>query len=427
MRKICQTLCSAINVERNINFLIEHQCPQCGGPATLEETDRLFTCEFCQVKSYLLELDHFHYMLPHNATDNQQLFYFPYWRFKGMLFSISPTGIKERFVDVSHQAIESRHLPVSLGLRSQTLKLKFVTPESAGSFFKPVESSARILEIINDRFSRDFPKPSLHMDHIGESVGLIFAPYYLKNNKIYDAVLNRPIPLPLSEDFSLKSFGGSSVGTHLKFLPTLCPECGWDLQGQRDSLTLNCKNCESVWHPRNGQLRKTPTAHLSSQLSQILYFPFWRIKTEVIGVKLSSYADFIRIANLPKVVQPQWETIPFRFWGPAFKVRPQRYLKLATGITVAQPTQNLSAGMPLNDKLVSVNLPLKEALDTLKLNLANLIRPRKLMADKIKDIQINPKSFLLVYLPFEERAHEFIQSELNLAINKNQFNLAGNL
>ncbi|MGD9137268.1 MAG: hypothetical protein PVH42_10930, partial [Desulfobacterales bacterium] len=42
-----------ILLEAAINVLIEYQCPQCGAPATIEETDRLFTCQFCRVNSYL--------------------------------------------------------------------------------------------------------------------------------------------------------------------------------------------------------------------------------------------------------------------------------------------------------------------------------------------------------------------------------------
>jgi ribosomal protein L37AE/L43A len=414
-------------VERNINILIDHQCPQCGGPATLQETDRLFACKFCQVTSYLLTDRYFKYLIPHNGSNQEQIFYFPYWRFKGMLFSVSPLGIKDRFVDISHQAIGSRHMPISLGLRSQTLKLKFVTPKSEGVFLKPIHSSKQVMDLLDERFLKDLPKPVLHKDHIGENLSLIFAPFYLKENKIFDAILNQPVSAQLPDDYQLKNFNSGPAEAHLKFLPMLCPDCGWDLWGQRDSLILFCKNCESVWYSGHQQLQKIQTAFLATESSHTLYLPFWRIRARVSGISLSSYADFIRIANLPKVVQPQWENEPFRFWGPAFKVRPQRYLKLATGITISQPTQELTHGMPKTDQLVSMNLSLTEALETLKLNLASLIRPRQLMVDSIQAIRIESKSYLLVYLPFEVSSHEFIQPDINLAINKNQLSLASNL
>ena len=98
---------------KSSNLLIEHQCPQCGAPATLEETDHLFSCEFCRVKSYLLSRV-FRYVLPHNAPSNKELVFLPYWRFKGMLFFCISNGIKQKIVDVSQQGISSPLFPPSL-------------------------------------------------------------------------------------------------------------------------------------------------------------------------------------------------------------------------------------------------------------------------------------------------------------------------
>ena len=107
------------------SFIIEHQCPQCGAPAELEETDRLFECGYCRVKSYLTVPDYFRYTLPHHAPAGKELIYFPYWRFKGMLFSCLKKNIDMRFLDVSHQALGSVHFPVNIGFRGQTQKLRF--------------------------------------------------------------------------------------------------------------------------------------------------------------------------------------------------------------------------------------------------------------------------------------------------------------
>ena len=57
------------------SFIIEHQCPQCGAPAELEETDRLFQCGYCRVKSYLTIPDYFRYTLPHHAPAGKELIY----------------------------------------------------------------------------------------------------------------------------------------------------------------------------------------------------------------------------------------------------------------------------------------------------------------------------------------------------------------
>ena len=77
-------------------LLIDHQCPQCGAPATLEETERLFTCPFCRVKSYLVTRDYFRYMLPHAAPAGKSLVFLPYWRFKGSFFVSLPGGHKTK-------------------------------------------------------------------------------------------------------------------------------------------------------------------------------------------------------------------------------------------------------------------------------------------------------------------------------------------
>jgi hypothetical protein len=110
----------------------------------MEETDRLFTCEFCRVKSYLVAKDVFRYLFSSQAPESKNLLYFPYWRFKGMLFSCAGNGVVHKFVDVSHQAVLSPLFPVSLGLRSQALKLKFVKRETAGRFLKPTQSFEQV-------------------------------------------------------------------------------------------------------------------------------------------------------------------------------------------------------------------------------------------------------------------------------------------
>ncbi|NNF97873.1 MAG: hypothetical protein HKM93_00700, partial [Desulfobacteraceae bacterium] len=190
--KTWATLNSAPNAEKSINFQIEYQCPQCGAPAILDETDRLFTCAFCRVKSYLMPTDFFRYMLPNNAPVEKELIYFPYWRFKGMLFSCLHRSIENRFLDVSHQAAASLHFPVSVGLRSQAMKLRFVTPEIKGNFIKPLINVDQAMDIILERFSVDLPKPILHQARIGESISMIYAPFYA-DSKLHDAILNQPI------------------------------------------------------------------------------------------------------------------------------------------------------------------------------------------------------------------------------------------
>jgi hypothetical protein len=122
---------------KKFEFLIEYQCPQCGAPATLTETDRLFTCEFCRVKSYLLPGDYFRYVLPMKVPAGKNIIYYPYWRYKGILYSCVRSGIQEKIMNINYQAVESRHFPLSLKFRDQVLKMQFVSPKNEGSFLFP--------------------------------------------------------------------------------------------------------------------------------------------------------------------------------------------------------------------------------------------------------------------------------------------------
>jgi len=409
-----------------MNLLIEHQCPQCGAPVILEETDRLLACEFCKVKSYLMPKGFFRYMLPHAAPEDMELFYAPYWRFKGMLFSTVPSGVKHRFIDVSQQAVETPLFPVSLGLRSQSMKLKFIASKTPGRFLKPVVQPEKMLQTFDARFGASLPKPVFHQAHIGETMSLIYSPFYIKEKKIFDAVLNKPVSPALPDDFDMAQFKGGSPNWPTGFITTLCPNCGWDLKGHRDSLALLCHNCNSIWRPSRDGLKDTNFAHIAGEGEGLIYMPFWRIAADMSEIVLNSYADLIKLANLPKVVQEGWDEIMFRFWVPAFKVRPRVFINLERNMTLSQPVEKLVGKIP-EERLYPVNLPLKEAVESLKTILGGFLKPKQKLLPLLPDIAVNPRSFLLVYIPFNEGHHEYIHDGYSLAINKNQLALSKNL
>ena len=385
----------------------------------------MFTCGFCRVKSFLQERGHFRYLLPSKAPEGKELVYVPYWRFKGMLFTCLEKGIRHRFVDVSQRAVDDNIFPLSVGLRSQALKLKFVTPKSRGTFLKPTLPFEDVLDIIDRRFSSQLTGPIVHRAHIGDSLSIIYSPFYVED-KIYDGVLDKPVSPELPEDFTLAEFPEWRQQKGLNFLATLCPHCGWDLGGQRDSLILNCENCTSVWRPLKDGFSKLNAAHVPEKGDDLIYLPFWRIKGDIEGINLSSYADLVRLANLPRAIQEKMEKTRFHFWSLAFKVRPQNLLQLSRAVTLAQPGENLVSGVP-KARLHPVTLPLKEGIESLKLTLVDLIRPRSRVAELAPGIQIDPRSFLLVYLPFREKHHDLVQPHFNLSVNRNMLAHARNI
>jgi hypothetical protein len=401
-------------------LIIEHQCPQCGAPATLAETDHLFSCEFCRVKSYLLTR-FFQYVLPFQAQEEKELFFFPYWRFKGVLYSCVSEGVKHRIVDVSQQAVSSRHFPLSLGLRSQTLKLRFVTPEIEGRFLKPSILLKELVDSIEDRFNMFLPKPIFRQTFIGENLSYIYAPFYL-NGKVYDAVLNRPVSEELPDDLE---HSDGPPDWRIQFIPAMCPNCGWDLEGERDSLLLHCRNCHSAWYPGKSRLKKMKFVCLEGQ-GEDIYLPFYRIKVQVSGIELESYADLVKVANLPKVVQEEWKEREFYFWSPAFKVRPQDFLNFSRNLTLSQPQEGGLAELP-NVKPYPVTLSIEEAAESLEMNLAGFMKPPRVLYPKLPEIEIKPKTALLVYIPFREKGSELSQPAYRLRINKNLLRFARHL
>jgi hypothetical protein len=401
------------------SFIIEHQCPQCGAPAELEETDRLIHCGFCRVGSYLHVSDVFRYVLPHRAPEGQELIYFPYWRFKGMFFSCFRGGMDKRYSDFSQQAIVSHDFPMNLGFRTQTQKLRFAGTHNPGIFLKPEVSRDDLMDGLNARFGANLPKPLLHQAHIGEMLSLLFAPFYLKGEELFDAILNEPLRTGSAESLPALLDRRQAPAWPMTFIATLCPQCGWDLKGISDALALTCDNCLTTWWARRGKLEELKTAYVPSANASAVYMPFWRIKAQISGMTLDSYADLIRIANLPKVVQPGFDEQPFYFWAPAFKVRPQRFLSYGAHVTASQPQQAHVAGHPKGKRLYGVNLPIEEAVESLKLILTFFVRPRNRLEEVLQSMQISAQRFRLVYLPFNEGPHELVHSGMNLAINRN--------
>ncbi len=405
-------------------LLIDHQCPQCGAPVTLEETERLFTCPFCRVKSYLVTRDYFRYMLPHAAPAGKSLVFLPYWRFKGSFFVSLPGGIKPRIVDVSQQAVSSSLFPVSLGLRSQTLKLRFVSPESEGVFLRPKVSSGDLLRLAEETFTSSTQGPMFAKTFVGDTLSQIYSPFYV-TDKVFDAVLNRPVSSALPEGFDILTMEGGKPDWRIQFIPSLCPNCGWDMEGERNALALSCKNCNSLWMTKGKGFAKLEFGVFPAETQDSIYFPFYRIRADVSGIKLSSYADLVKTANMAKVVQESWEEKPFRFWTPAFKIRPQDFLFFSRNLTLSQPPKEYVSELPRGEVL-PVTMPFQDAVESLKINLASFIKPPK-MLQLLDTVEIKAKSLVLVYIPFQRSGNELFQPAFNLRTNKTLLEYAKHL
>ncbi len=406
------------------SFQIEHQCPQCGAPANLEETDRLFACPFCRVKSLLLTRDYFRYVLPAKNSPGKDFVYFPYWRFKGLLLFSLPAGNDHKFVDVNQRAAETPGMPLTLGLRAQTMKLKFAAPDMEGRFIPPVHSFSEIFNVFQKRFSLTLPKPLLYCAHVGESVGLLYAPFYTKG-RLYDAVLDTPVG-KVPEGFPGDAGKGEKPDWRVNFVPALCPDCGWDLEGHRSALVLHCRNCKASWYPSNEKLTRVESFAFSDADKAAYHLPFWQITSDIAEIALKTYADLVKAANLPMVLRKSFEDREFRFWVPAFKLRAQAFLRLSESLTLIQGQAMLDPSLPA-ERHHPVTLAVEEACESLKVVLAGFLKPRRKVAELLSQISIHPTHFRLAYLPFLEDQHDLLQPQTQIAVNKNLLTLSSNL
>ena len=75
----------------------------------------------------------------------------------------------------------------------------------------------------------------------------------------------------------------------------------------------------------------------------------------------------------------------------------------------------------------SVTLAITEAIEGLKSILAAVYRPRHRMQEVVPEIEVKAQGFTLVYVPFRDCHHEYIQCGHQFAINKNMLSLSSNL
>jgi predicted RNA-binding Zn-ribbon protein involved in translation (DUF1610 family) len=403
---------------------VELQCPQCGAPLVIEETDRILSCSYCRVRLYMDQEGDSRYYIAPRVTSLEDVLFVPYWRFKGMVFSLDEQGVAQRLVDSNLLALRSQGFPFSLGIRPQVLRLKPITPGIKGKFLDP-----------------DFPFHGYHMNlekvpaargssvgghaplfkaFIGEMVSLIYAPFYINDGRLFDAVLDCPASqspeespedLPYSRDVESKT----------RFLPMLCPSCGWDLEGEKNALVLLCKNCDSAWQASGGSLENLDFAFMPTNNDTALHLPFWRIRARISGFKLNSYADFVRFANLPKAIQSAWEENPMTFWIPAFKIQPLLFLRLARIFTVSQPSSDPEKTIGQSSRH-PVALPLSDAVEAVKVLIVSLAVQKESIFAKLSGTAISLDECSLVYVPFIRRGTELIHPEMQVSISANALN-----
>ncbi|MFV9689458.1 MAG: hypothetical protein ACNY01_00590 [Desulfobacteria bacterium] len=257
------------------------------------------------MKSFLFTPGYSRLVLPHKAPD-KEIIHVPYLRFKGNVYFCKDKTVGYRFIDITRPGIPLKAIPPSLGVRPQAMKMRFVTPDTRGSFLR---FSLKATDILTDagRLAGDLASGRiLHRAYIGETLSLIYLPLYVKQNRIFDAVLNRPVTvLPDDQDIFQQTTGSRSRWGP-RFMATLCPQCGWNLEGERDSVVLICSNCDTVWQASKGRFTEVKYSVVEGRKADTTYLPFWSILADTRGVEINSYANFLRVRlNSPAIRPPR--------------------------------------------------------------------------------------------------------------------------
>ena len=135
----------------------------------------------------------------------------------------------------------------------------------------------------------------------------------------------------------------------------------------------------------------------------LTYLPFWKMSVRTEGININTFADFIRITNQPKVVQESWHHKDMAFWAPAFKIRPKLFLFISRCLTLAHEDFEGQKMFP-EPLRHPVTLPVAEAIQTIKVTLADATVNKKDIVPGLSGIRPSVKGVTLAYLPSEKRA-----------------------
>lgn len=172
---------------------LSHQCPQCGAPVELEETDHIFACPFCQVRLFIHAHGPLQYYMKPRIKAPGTLIYVPYWRLRGTAYVLDSESMQHKILDSSLLATSSPCLPPSLGLRTQALALHFVEPETPGYFLRPGFPSAgfkkKLLNAVPGLRPVHGPKLT---SCVGDALSLVFLPVF-QDKELTDGITGQTI------------------------------------------------------------------------------------------------------------------------------------------------------------------------------------------------------------------------------------------
>jgi len=404
-----------------MDLRVEQGCPQCGASVELVETDHVLTCDFCGARNFLHSASPFRYVLPMgNNESSAGLLLAPYLRFKGTIFLVTPDAIEHRVIDTTQAANPAPGLPPSLGLRPQAMRLGRIDPRAGNLYLPQTLKASAILEkaaAVGNLVPRNGTE-FFHRAYIGEHLSYIYLPLVVKNQGVHDGVTDaRLIDLEHLVDHPLhpKRFDET---WRTEFLATLCPQCGAGLEGAGDSQVMTCATCDTAWGLGPEGLTAIDWQMQPGRGDTALLLPFWKVATHIPALDIYSFADFVERSNQPFLSRPQWRDRVMSLWVPAVRLRPKIFLQAGRQATLGQWQLKPMAGrVPPN--LFPVTLPASEARQAVKLMLAAATASPRRIFPHLPRVRLTEVTMQLVYLPFVDQGHDWVQPETGVAIGKN--------
>ncbi len=410
-----------------MDIQVVQNCPQCGAAVVLPETARLLTCTYCGTKNYLQSSGPFRYTLPMGEPPAASLLA-PYIRFKGTIFLVTDEGIEHRVIDTTQAANQLPGLPPSLGVRPQAMQLQRIDPKVAARYLPQTLRASGILEKaaaighLTARAGKDLH----HRAYIGETLSYIYLPLVAKQEALFDGVTD--IRLAGSEALSGVPLQGKGYDPdwRVRFLAMLCPQCGAGLEGAGDCQVMTCANCQTAWGFGPEGLTGIDWQLHPGDAATPLYLPFWKIAAHIPVLSIDSFADFVVRTNQPFLPRPGWRERIMSFWIPGIKLRPKIFLQAGRQATLGQWRVSPVEGREVPN-LFPVTLPASEARQAVKLILAAATASPRLVFPYLPQLQLTEVTMHLVYLPFIDKGHDWVQPETGVVIGKNILQLGRSL
>jgi len=394
-----------------MGLIVQHECPQCGAEVQLEDSDRVLICAYCSVASLLHTSQYYRFKLPvHHAGEDLQ--WIPYLHFKGSAFLIENGDVAERVLQVSAPGAPSIHLPPSLGYRAQTQKLRFVKAEDQGEF---VRFSLKPNDLLKSALVMAGASKHGHVTFIGETASVIYLPLTRTKETLMDAVTGQPLLSVPQLDPPLVE---PPVGD-LSFTPAMCPRCGASLQTSSAAVAFPCTNCDSVWESVSGRLVLRASLSICKTTNPgLVYVPFWSF--QVNRGAPTTWGELADTTGQPLARrQPSGDT--WRFWCPAFKVRPRVLLRLAErlSLTPMWPASAFESPGPSpvpRRNRHPVTLPSREAAEMLPVAIASMAFT---VLDRPGLFASQPalQEPVLVFVAFETTSQGLVNQSLSLSIS----------